>query len=63
MLIGLQGSGYMIEIIWASLILLCFYFTLTFFEYLHEGDRRITRQSKIAAISCAALALIIFIFL
>ncbi|MFD2043016.1 hypothetical protein ACFSTA_01700 [Ornithinibacillus salinisoli] len=41
------------------LIIFCFYFTLTFIEKLHEGDTRITKQSKLAAIICLGLALFI----
>jgi hypothetical protein len=61
--IGLQGAGEIIGLICSALIVLCFYFTLTFFEHLQKGDERITKQSKIAAISCVGLALIIPILL
>ena len=40
-------------------IILCFYFTLSFIENLHKGDERITKQSKMAAIICLGLALLI----
>ncbi|MCM3454783.1 hypothetical protein M3685_12710 [Heyndrickxia oleronia] len=49
----------LIGIISTILIIFCFYFTLTFFENLHKGDERITKQSKLAAIICLALALIV----
>jgi hypothetical protein len=58
--IELMGTtGKWIGIISIILFILCFYFTLTFFQYLHKEDERITRQSKIAATLCIALALII----
>ena len=50
-----------ISIVSVSLILFCYYFTLTFIESLHNGEKRITKQSKIAAIICLALALFILI--
>lgn len=46
-------------IISVVLIIFCFYFTLTFFESLHKDDERITKQSKLAAVICLGLALII----
>ncbi len=52
-----EGIG--MSIILILLIVLCFYFTLTFFESLRKGDERIIKQSKFAAITCMALALII----
>jgi hypothetical protein len=52
-----EGIG--ISIILILLIVLCFYFTLTFFESLRKGDERIIKQSKFAAIICMAIALII----
>lgn len=42
-----------------AFIIFCFYFTLSFIENLHKGDERITRQSKIAAIICLGLGLLI----
>jgi hypothetical protein len=52
-----EGIG--MSIILILLIVLCFYFTLTFFESLRKGDERIIKQSKFAAIICMAIALII----
>ncbi len=40
-------------------IILCFYFTLSFIESLRNGDKRIIKQSKIAAITCLTLALLL----
>lgn len=39
--------------------ILCFYFTLTFFENLRKGDERITKQTKSAAIIFLSLALLL----
>ncbi|WP_050182290.1 hypothetical protein [Domibacillus robiginosus] len=47
--------------LFTALIVLCCYFTLTFFEYLRKDDERIIKQSKIGAVICIALALIIAI--
>jgi hypothetical protein len=52
-----EGIG--MSIILILLIVLCFYYTLTFFESLRKGDERIIKQSKFAAIICMAIALII----
>ncbi|MCA1057641.1 hypothetical protein LCL96_01760 [Rossellomorea aquimaris] len=47
-----------------SLIILCFFFTLSFIENLLEGDKRVAIQSRIAAIVCLGLSLfILFSFL
>ncbi|MCG3088716.1 hypothetical protein [Sporosarcina cyprini] len=58
--------GYIMESVpgWAvilSLILfiLCFYFTLTFFQYVKADDMRLAKQSKAAAVGCIALGLLI----
>ncbi|ALC90729.1 hypothetical protein AM500_13735 [Bacillus sp. FJAT-18017] len=36
---------------------LCFYFTLSFFQYLHQNDERAMLQSKKAATLCLILAI------
>ncbi|GKV57584.1 hypothetical protein NCCP2222_35310 [Sporosarcina sp. NCCP-2222] len=41
------------------LFILCFYFTLTFFQYVKAGDMRLAKQSKAAAVGCLALGLLI----
>ncbi|ART77167.1 hypothetical protein B4U37_14410 [Sutcliffiella horikoshii] len=41
------------------LITFCFYFSLTFFQYIKLGDERLIKQSKLAAVYCLALALLI----
>lgn len=57
--LGILGPANWIGIVSIVLIILCFYFTLTFFEHLRKGDERISKQSKIAATICIALALLI----
>ncbi|MCM2532126.1 hypothetical protein NDK43_06660 [Neobacillus pocheonensis] len=37
------------------LIVLCFNYTLTFFEFLHKGDERSASKNKIAATICLFL--------
>lgn len=54
-LISVKWIGIVISI----LIILCFYFTLTFFESLRNGDTRIIKQSKIAAVVCLTITLVL----
>ncbi|MFL0366233.1 hypothetical protein ACH0BF_24965 [Pseudobacillus sp. 179-B 2D1 NHS] len=55
----LMGTGNWLSIISTLLILLCFYFSLTFFQHLKLGDERLIKQSKLAAVFCLALSLLI----
>ncbi|MCT2536264.1 hypothetical protein NC661_13490 [Aquibacillus koreensis] len=48
-----------ISIISVLLIILCFSYTLTFIENIHQGDKRIAKQSKLVAIMCLGLGLLI----
>lgn len=48
-----------VGIVSTVLIVLCFYFTLTFFQHLKLGDERLTKQSKLAAIVCLAASLLL----
>ncbi|WP_400195323.1 hypothetical protein [Lysinibacillus telephonicus] len=52
-------TGNWFSIISKLLIVSCLYFTLTFFQYLKEGDERLIKQSKAAAVVCLGLALLI----
>ncbi|MFJ7827736.1 hypothetical protein [Psychrobacillus sp. NPDC096623] len=54
-----MGTGNWLGIFSTVLIIMCFYFTLTFFQYLKQGDARLTRQSKFGAVICLALGLLI----
>ncbi|BCB03978.1 hypothetical protein [Bacillus sp. KH172YL63] len=40
-------------------LIFCFYFTLTFFQYVKNGDERLANQSKLAAVLSFALSLLI----
>lgn len=53
------GAGNWLGILSALLIILCFYFSLTFFQSLQSEDKRIIRQYKLAAVICLALGLLI----
>lgn len=55
-------AGNWAGLICAILVIFCFYFTLTFFEYLRKGDERLIKQSKISAVICLALAVAIPLF-
>ena len=57
--INLMGAGNWIGVLTTILIVLCFYFTLTFFQYLKSDDERLVKQSKLAAVICLALGLLI----
>jgi hypothetical protein len=57
--INLMGTGSWLGILSTILMVLCFYFTLTFFQHLKLGDERLIKQSKLAAVFCLALGLLI----
>jgi hypothetical protein len=38
---------------------LCFYFALLYFQHLKNGDERLIKQSRLAAVICLALALLV----
>lgn len=56
---ALMGTGNWLGVLSTILIVFCLYFTLTFFQNLKTGDERIIKQSKIAAVVCLALGLLI----
>lgn len=60
--LGFFWAGNWSGVLSTILIILCFYFTLTFFQHLREEDKRAIKQSKIAATICLALALLIPVF-
>ena len=43
----------------AVFYVLCFYFTLTYFQSLKKTDERVTNQMKFAAVICLAVALLL----
>ena len=51
-------TGSLVGLAPAVLWILCFYFTLSFFENLKKGNERLIRQSKFAAVVCMALAIL-----
>ncbi|MEI5909096.1 hypothetical protein WAK64_18765 [Bacillus spongiae] len=55
----LISAGNWIGVLSIILLVLCFYFSLTFFQYLKLGDERTIKQSKLAAVSFLALGLLI----
>ena len=57
--ITFMGAGNWLGIISMILIVLCLYFSLTFFQHLKLGDERLIKQSKLAAVFCLALSLLI----
>jgi hypothetical protein len=57
--INLMGTANWLGIFSVILIVLCFYFSLSFFYYLKLGDERLIKQSKFAAVLCLALSLLI----
>ncbi|SDO15438.1 hypothetical protein SAMN05518871_11137 [Psychrobacillus sp. OK028] len=54
-----MGTGNWLGIFSTVLIIMCFYFTLTFFQYLKQDDARLTKQSKFGAVICLAASLLI----
>jgi hypothetical protein len=52
-------TGNWLGILSMILIVLCLYFSLTFFQHLKSGDDRLIKQSKLAAVFCLALGLLI----
>jgi len=56
---NLMGTGNWVGIFSTVSMILCFYFLLTFFQHLKQGDARLTSQSKIGAVICLAAGLLI----
>lgn len=54
-----MGAGNWIGMLSTILIITCFYFTLTFFQHLRLKDERVVKQSKLAAVICLALGLLL----
>ena len=57
--LGLFGTGNWLGILSTTLLIVSIYFTFTFFEHLKSGENRLIKQSKLAAIFCIAVALLI----
>ncbi|MGM0896668.1 MAG: hypothetical protein ACQEV0_02155 [Bacillota bacterium] len=56
---GMFGAASWMGIVSALLLVAGFYFTLTFFEQLKDGEQRLRKQAKIAAVLCLAGALLL----
>ncbi|MFS0636966.1 hypothetical protein AB1K84_13785 [Mesobacillus foraminis] len=56
---ALMGTGNWLGILSAILMVLCFYFFLTFLQHLKAGEQRLIRQSKIAAVLCLAVSVLV----
>ncbi|WP_203333600.1 hypothetical protein [Planococcus beigongshangi] len=57
--LGLLANGSWIGILSIILLICGIYFTFTFFEYLKDGEQRLRKQAKFAAIICIAAALLV----
>ncbi|PAQ15748.1 hypothetical protein CD798_05280 [Bacillaceae bacterium SAOS 7] len=53
------GSANWIGILSTIFVILCFYFSLTFFQHLKSDNERMINQSKLAAVICLAIALLV----
>ncbi|SFC81250.1 hypothetical protein SAMN05443252_106302 [Bacillus sp. OV322] len=60
--LSFDASTFWITLFTFILIICCFYFTLTFFQHLRNGEEREIKQSKQAAVICFALMLLLPIF-
>ncbi|CAM3205844.1 hypothetical protein FITA111629_09805 [Filibacter tadaridae] len=57
--VALMGTGNWLGILSTLFFILCFYFTLTFFQHLKSGDERLIKQTKLTAVFCLVLGLLI----
>jgi len=53
------SSANWINILTMIFLVLCFYFTLMYFQYLKENDDRLIKQSRLVAVICLAIALLV----
>ncbi|ALS76340.1 hypothetical protein AUC31_14550 [Planococcus rifietoensis] len=60
--LGLLETQRWLEILSVVLLIIGFYFTFNFFEYLKSDEDRLRKQAKIAALICIAGAFLIPIF-
>ncbi|MGE7214981.1 hypothetical protein ACQKJC_00685 [Priestia koreensis] len=56
--VSLLGVNSWINVASAVLLVIGFYFTLSFLQALKEEDVRVTKQFKIAAVACIGAALL-----
>ena len=57
--VNVFGSANWINILAMIFLVLCFYFTLMYFQYLKEDDDRLIKQSRLVAVICLAIALFV----
>jgi len=57
--LNIVGGANWINILAMVFIVVCFYCTLMYFQYLKEGDDRLIKQSRLAAVICLAIALLV----
>ncbi|WP_100404087.1 hypothetical protein [Bacillus sp. FJAT-42315] len=57
--VNVFGWANWIGILSTTFTILCFYFSLTFFQHLKSDNERMINQSKLAAVICLALALLV----
>ena len=57
--LNLMGAANWIDILSRIFIILCLYCVLTFFQHLKNNDERLIKQSKLAAVFCLAVALLV----
>lgn len=57
--LSMLSSAKWIGIVSKLFIVLCFYFTLTFLQYLKVDDKSQTEQAKKGAVLCLAIALLV----
>ncbi|KOS69340.1 hypothetical protein AEA09_12730 [Lysinibacillus contaminans] len=57
--LNLFGAANWVSILSIIFILLCLYSVLTFFQHLKNNDERLIKQSKLAAVFCLAVALLV----
>ncbi|MBD7909050.1 hypothetical protein H9659_12010 [Sporosarcina sp. Sa3CUA8] len=53
------GAANWLNVVSAMSVIGCLYFILSFFQHLKMKDERLAQQSKIAAVVCLAIALLI----
>ncbi|MGM9945568.1 MAG: hypothetical protein ACI33M_11525 [Lysinibacillus sp.] len=53
------GAANWVNIVAMIFLILCFYFTLMYFQYLKEDDDRLIKQSRLVAVICLATALLV----
>ena len=57
--LNIVGSANWINILVIVFLVACFYCTLTYFQYLKEDDDRLIKQSRLVAVICLAIALLV----